>query len=147
MAGVCYEQRLYLIKVLEGVLEADHYFGIIFTLDEGDDPFRREELAQGQPADAGDAEAEEDAGRGRTPRPRPSAEGNFKTKNLNLWLGAASAWLNMAQWKACASTMTWEDFDGLDVWIGADLADKDDITAMVLAAWRPSPNCRRASSS
>lgn len=32
--GVCYEQRTYLAKMLEQVFEADHFFGIIFTLDE-----------------------------------------------------------------------------------------------------------------
>jgi phage terminase large subunit-like protein len=28
--GVCYEQRTYVAKILEGVVEADHYFGIVF---------------------------------------------------------------------------------------------------------------------
>ena len=37
--GVCYEQRTLLTKILEGVVTADHYWGVIYTLDEGDDPF------------------------------------------------------------------------------------------------------------
>jgi hypothetical protein len=42
----------------------------------------------------------------------------------------------MAQWHACADpTLSWRDFDGLDCWAGGDLADKDDITALVLAAF------------
>jgi phage terminase large subunit-like protein len=67
----------------------------------------------------------------------PRQEGNFKTKHLNIWMNAASAWLNMEQWNACADpTLSWEDFEGLDCcWIGGDLADKDDITALVLAAF------------
>ena len=32
-AGVCYEQRDYVCKILEGVLEDDRYFGIVYTLD------------------------------------------------------------------------------------------------------------------
>jgi phage terminase large subunit-like protein len=41
----------------------------------------------------------------------------------------------MAQWLSLrGSRLGWSDFEGLDCWIGADLADKDDITALVLAA-------------
>jgi phage terminase large subunit-like protein len=37
---------------------------------------------------------------------------------------------------ACADeALTWESCEGLDCYIGADLADKDDITALVLAAF------------
>lgn len=134
--GVCYEQRSYVVKVLEGALEADHVFGIIFTIDEGDDPFDERVWIKSNPmlgvtpslnwlrSEASDARAS------------PASEGNFKTKNLNMWLGAASAWLNMSQWNACADkTLDWSDFEGLDCWIGGDLADKDDITALVLAAF------------
>jgi phage terminase large subunit-like protein len=139
MAGVCYEQRLYLTKVLAAVLEADHFFGIIFTLDEGDDPYDETVWAKANPLMPATPKLAKMRAAAKDAKASPSAEGNFKTKNLNLWLGAASAWLNMAQWKRCGTGVTWEDFDGLDVWIGADLADKDDITALVLAAWRPSP--------
>jgi len=31
-------------------------------------------------------------------------------------------------------TLSWEDFKGLDCYVGGDLADKDDLTALVLAA-------------
>lgn len=68
-------------------------------------------------------------------RASPASEGEFKTKRLNIWLNAANAWLSMAQWRACADeTLDWKDFEGLDCFVGGDLADKDDITALVLAA-------------
>lgn len=59
--GICYEQRTYLTKVLEGIFEADHYFGIIFTLDEAvldetgavvvpaDDPYDEKVWAKANP--------------------------------------------------------------------------------------------------
>lgn len=134
--GVCYEQRTYVAKVLEGILRAEHYFGIIFTIDEGDDPFNPKVWIKANPMlgvtpkvaslanDAADAKAS------------PQAEGEFKTKKLNVWLNAASAWLSGPQWKVCADpTLDWADFDGLDCWIGGDLADKDDITALALTAF------------
>lgn len=146
--GVCYEQRTYLTKVLEGIFQADHYFGIIFTLDEAeigpdgevitpaDDPYDPKVWIKANPMlgvtprlasmqkDAADARAS------------PEAEGNFKTKNLNVWLNAASAWLNITRWQACGDpALDWSDFEGLDCWVGADLADKDDICALHLAAF------------
>jgi phage terminase large subunit-like protein len=107
--GVCYEQRLYVGKVLAGVLQADHVFAIIFTLDEGDDPYDEKNWPKANPMigitpswasmrqDAADARAS------------PSAEGNFFTKNLNRWLNAAAAWLNITSWKACTDEkLEWE---------------------------------------
>jgi phage terminase large subunit-like protein len=145
--GVCYEQRTVATKMLEGVIELDHLFAIIFTLDEAvldekgkvlvpaDDPFDERVWVKANPmlgitptldkmrSDAADAKAS------------PREEGNFKTKNLNIWLNAAVRWLNMVRWNQCADpTITWESFRGLDCYIGGDLADKDDITALVLSA-------------
>ena len=37
LKGVCYEQRQYLTRILEGVFEDDEYFGIIYTIDDEDD--------------------------------------------------------------------------------------------------------------
>lgn len=134
--GVCYEQRTYLTKVLERVFEAEHFFGIIFSLDEKDNPFDPAVWPKANPllpitpklswlaSEAADAKAS------------PASEGNFKTKNLNIWLNAQSRWLNIEQWKSAGDeTLAWADFEGLDCWIGGDLADKDDITALALAAY------------
>lgn len=33
-AGICYEQRAYVVKVLEGVFSDERYFGVIYTLDD-----------------------------------------------------------------------------------------------------------------
>lgn len=47
---------------------------------------------------------------------------------------AVAAWLSGPQWKLCADpSLGWDEFKGRDCWIGLDLADKDDITAAVLA--------------
>jgi len=48
--GVCYEQRELVSKILEGVIEADHYFGIIFTLD-GEKDFQHNRKTGDDPLD------------------------------------------------------------------------------------------------
>lgn len=144
--GVCYEQRQYVSKVLDGTFDAPHYFGCIFTIDEEDDPFDSKVWIKANPMlgvtpsveslerDAADAKAS------------PNAEGEFLAKKLNVWRNAASAWLHSQQWADCGDPMlSWEAFDGLDCWIGCDLSDKDDITAAGITAiddqgrllWKP----------
>lgn len=146
--GVCYEQRTYLTKVLEEIFEADHFFGIIFTLDDevldedgkvlvpADDPFDEKVWVKANPMLGVTPTLKYMRDEAKDARASPSSEGNFKTKNLNIWLSGHQRWLNMVRWNQCADPrLDWEDFAGLDCWLGGDLADKDDITALVLAAF------------
>jgi phage terminase large subunit-like protein len=143
--GPCYEERSFAAKVLAGTVEAEHYFAIIFTLDtaemygdgrkEGDDPFDERFWCKANPLLGAAVQMDELRAYAIEAKENPAAEGEFKTKRLNIWVGALSAWLNVTQWQACADTgLTLEDFEGLDCWIGADLSNVDDLSAVVLAA-------------
>lgn len=147
--GVCYEQRTLATKVLERSVIAEHIFAIIFTLDQaddygderkvGDDPFDPARWIKANPLlDASKPLRDEVAKRAIEAQASPAAEGEFKTKHLNIWLGAASAWLNVAQWQLCADPMlTLDDFVGLDCYIGGDLSNVDDLSVVLLAALTP----------
>jgi len=147
--GVCYEQRTLATKVLERSVIAEHIFAIIFTLDRaedygddrkvGDDPFDPSKWIKANPLiDASRPLRDEVAKRAIEAKASPAAEGEFKTKHLNIWLGAASAWLNVTQWALCGdTTLTLDDFAGLDCYIGADLSNVDDLSALVLVAETP----------
>jgi len=136
MHGVCYEQRSFVTKVLEGAVAAEHYFGIIFTLDEGDDPFDERVWAKANPLMPVTPTLDEMRAYAIEAKASPGAEGEFKTKRLNIWMGAASAWLNVASWNTCGGKVPLSAFRGLDCYVGADLSDKDDVTGLVLAAMR-----------
>jgi len=143
--GVCYEQRTMATKVLERSVIAEHLFAVIFTLDgpkdftperkEGDDPYDERNWIKANPLLGAAVQLDELRQYAIEAQNSPSAEGEFKTKRLNLWIGAASAWLNVGQWIACSDpSLSLKDFRGLDCYLGTDLSDKDDITALVLAA-------------
>lgn len=147
--GVCYEQRTFGTKVLEGAIVADHVFSIIFTLDGpkdfdperqvGDDPFDERNWPKANPLMPVTPSLDSMRRLAIKAKGAPGEEAEFKTKRLNIWIGAASAWLNTSQWIACSDqSVRLSDFAGLDCYIGADLADKDDITAVALAALEPS---------
>ncbi|TCP36539.1 terminase large subunit [Sphingomonas sp. BK235] len=144
--GVCYEQRTLATKVLERTVVAEHIFAIIFTLDRaedygddrklGDDPYDASKWIKANPLiEASRPLRDEVAKRAVEAQASPAAEGEFKTKHLNQWLGAASAWLNVTQWALCAdASLTLDDFVGLDCYLGGDLSNVDDLSALVLAA-------------
>lgn len=144
--GICYEQRTFGTKVLERSIIAEHMFVIIYTLDQpkdftperktGDDPYDERNWIKANPLmAAAPSLLKEIRKRSIEAKASPSAEGNFLTKNLNRWLGAASAWLNVSQWIACGDdSLTLDNFVGLDCYIGADLSNVDDLSALVLAA-------------
>lgn len=131
--GVCFEQRTLLLKILAGAVEADHYFGIVFTIDEGDDPFDERVWGKANPLLGSAVDLDEFKGYALEAAASPASLGEFKTKRLNVWLNAASAWLSVEQWKkATIEGLSWANFHGLECTVGADLADKDDITAVTL---------------
>lgn len=133
LAGVCYEQRTYVTKILKGVLKAEHYFGVIYTLDEKDNPYQEKNWIKPNPnidISVDRAELKQSA---KDAKAAPQSEGEFLTKRMNLWLSAASAWISIPLWDKCKRPgLKLEDFEGCTGYIGADLADRNDTVALVL---------------
>jgi len=146
LEGICYEQRAFSIKVLEGEVTADHVFAIIFTLDRAadyspprkvdDDPYDEANWIKANPLlGSNDSQALWIYLRNRATEARAGSEGDFLTKNMNQWLGAALAWLNSKKWRERAEpSLRLKHFRGLDCFIGNDLSAVSDITAVCLAA-------------
>ena len=133
IAGVCYEQQALVYKILEGTIEADHYFGVIFAIDEGDDPFDEAVWIKANPMLGVTPTLEKMREYAVEAKQTPPSLTEFVTKRCNRWSGAAQAWLNLAQWDACADpSYTLEQFAGRPCWIGLDLSDCNDMTAAAL---------------
>jgi phage terminase large subunit-like protein len=131
--GIGYEQREYITKVLSGIVSDDTYFGIIFTLDEGDDPFDEENWIKANP-NLGRSKKIDDMRRlAKKAREIPAALNNFLTKHLNIWVNAAVAWLDMLKWEKLPERASIEHLKTLPCYIGMDLANKLDVAAVVAA--------------
>jgi len=140
--GVCYEQRKISEDVLSGTLEANDYFALIYTLDEGDDPFDEAVWIKANPNLGVSVLLPQFRGYAAIAKHSVPSQGEFKTKRLNIWLNAVSSWLDVAKWDRCADpALRREQFAGRDCWIGCDLSDKNDITAVCLQflddEWHP----------
>lgn len=130
--GICYELRGYTIKVLEATHQDETWFGIIFTIDEGDDWKNPKIWRKANPNLGISAKTDKLVATCTKAIATPSARGNFLTKHLNVWTNAGVAWMDMEAWRACADpTLCDENFSGLEAFTGMDLAEKQDFAAKV----------------
>ncbi|MBR8053216.1 terminase large subunit [Burkholderia vietnamiensis] len=133
LTGICYEQRTHVTKILEGVFVDETFFGIIFTLDDGDDWSDPSVWIKANPNLGVSVFVDDMEMACRKAQSMPSAVNNFLTKRLNVWVNADSAWMDMRAWERCADRdMRLDDFVGERCWIGMDLAEKTDFAALVL---------------
>ncbi len=131
-AGICYEQRTYVAKILDGVFEDEGYFGIIYTIDDGDDWMDSAVWRKANPNYGVSVLPEDFERSAREAMNKPSALNNFLTTRVNVGVNADSAWMDMRAWDSCADPAIREDmFLGEDCIASLDLASKVDIAAKV----------------
>lgn len=136
-AGICYEQQGYVRKILDRVHKDETYFGVIYTIDKGDDPFDPAVWAKANPNFGVSVNPDDLARKASKARQMASAQNNFLTKHLNVWVNADMAWMNMAAWEACADpALDLEDFAGQECVIACDLATKIDVAPKVRLFWK-----------
>src|SRR5450759_4588823 len=127
------EMRLFAQQVLSGLVEADHFFALIFALDE----------QVGQPGDADYKPADDDFDESKWPKANPlmsvnpilereirkaaieakqmpGTQAEFKIKRLNRQAAAANTWLNIERWKRCNGLVDLDWLVGKDCWAGLD---------------------------
>lgn len=128
-SGICYEVRGYMQKVLEGLVD-DTQFGIIYTIDDGDDWTSPAVWAKANPNWGVSVMSDVYAALAFKAMQTPSAQNNFKTKHLCTWVNAESAAFDMRAWDKCADpALKIEDFARQECFVGVDLASKIDIAA------------------
>lgn len=132
-AGICYEVRGFVRKVLEKTGSDDTQFGIIYGLDEKDDDWTTEEaLKKANPNWGVSVMPEVLLPLQAKAMSMPSAANNFRTKHLNEWVNADVSWMDMRAWDACADpSLSVEDFEGEPCFLALDLASKTDIAAQI----------------
>lgn len=146
-AGICYEQRGYVCKILNSTLKAhgglgyevkgdaavdETYFGAIYTIDDEDEWTDENAWIKANPNLGVSVKWDDMRRLARKAMQTASAVPNFLTKRLNVWVNADSAWMDMRAWDRQADRqMAMEDFRDWEAYIGLDLASKLDITAMV----------------
>lgn len=134
-SGICYERRTHVTKILDKVVTDDRVFGIIYTIDDGDDPFDPATWPKANPNFGKSVLPDDIAAAARKAEAMPSALNNFLTKRLNVWVSGESPWMDMRAWDRCADPELRDlsAHHGSKAYIGLDLAQKKDFAALSLA--------------
>ena len=132
---VCYEQRTLAAKILEGAVEADHYFAAIFSLDPDDDWRLERNWIKANPNYGVSIFPDKLREEVLEAKESPESEAEFKTKRCNIWLNSAATWLSLDAWDAAADPkITLDDLKGHRVALACDMSNRDDMTAIVAVA-------------
>jgi phage terminase large subunit-like protein len=132
IGGPCFQHQGMLQKILEGLIENDQHFGIIFTIDEGDDWTTEEALRKANPNFDVSVSGEFLLNALKEALLDPRKQSTFKTKHLNIWVASASPWVNLENLQKCGDTsLDIADFKGETCTIGKDLASKVDIASSI----------------
>lgn len=137
-SGICYEVRGFVTKVLDGVIEDDSQFGVIYGLDDDDDWATEDSLKKANPNWGVSVRPEVVLPLMAKALQMASATNNFLTKHLNRWVNADTAWMDMKAWDRAKCELTLDDFAGELCHIGLDLASKVDFAALILVFRRES---------
>lgn len=144
-SSYCMEQRRYVEAILDGIIEDDTYFGIIYTIDDED-----MEIDEKMPADEQrwwedeslwiksnpnlgiSKKAEQMRQKAQRASQIASNWTHFITKELNVWTQSSIKWVNVSHWQACGRrTITEAELYGRRCYAGLDLSSNTDTTALV----------------
>lgn len=138
-------QHEYAEKVLDGIIQDDRYFAIIYTLDP---PPKRDE--HGSIVEPGDDWEDERCWIKANPnlgvskklgdlrdkalkaKEMPASLNSFLRREMNVSTSAVSRWINPERWDKCGTAVNGDGLLGRTCYIGLDLSSTTDVTACVL---------------
>jgi phage terminase large subunit-like protein len=139
--SICWELRSYTTKVLDGIIEDDTWFGVIFTLDDGDDWTDETTWIKANPNLGVSVSLDDLKRKCKKAQETPASQNNFRRKHTNEWVESDQAWLPAGLWDSNAGGAWYDDaglkqeirdrLRGRPCWIGGDLSSVDDLTGIV----------------
>lgn len=132
LESVCGYDHVYTQQVLEGTLQDDAWWGIIYTIDEGDDPWSPTAWRKANPNYGVSVKMDDLEDQARKAQGMPSAMGAFLRLRLNVWTQTGTRWMPPEKWDACAGPVVEAELAGRLCYGGLDLASTSDITAFSL---------------
>jgi len=126
----CFELRTVTSEIAAGVKQDDSFFGVIYSIDDKDDWKNPLTWVKSNPnlnitvnSDFIEKQVQQAIN-------SPNDEVGVKTKNLNVWCDSATTWIPDEYVIKASKRLDFEDFAGMDVYIGVDLASNTDLTAV-----------------
>jgi phage terminase large subunit-like protein len=126
----------YTVRVLTDVLDDERYFGVIYAADDEDDVWAEATMIKANPGWGVTVIPDQVRMIARQAKNNPAQETVYKTRHLNLWVTGNAPLFAMEHWKQCVDpSLDLADFEGRQCMIGLDIANKIDLTALVMLFW------------
>jgi phage terminase large subunit-like protein len=133
IGGICHEKLGYLEKILDGIATDDSFFGINYTIDQGDDYWTEAVARKANPNAGVSVDLDDIALKMREARHSPSTLNSMLTKHFNIWIRSEAGWMTPETWDGCAvAGLNVEQLREFPCWIGVDLGEVRDTSAVVL---------------
>ncbi len=130
LSGPCFEMQQEMQRVLEGTVKDETIFACIFGIDIEDDWSSPESLKKANPNYNISVSEEFLLSQLEQAKRSASKQNAYRTKHLNEWVGAKTAWMDILAWQRQEKKMTMEDFKDCFCHVSADLSSKKDVTAI-----------------
>ncbi|HOK59684.1 MAG TPA: terminase large subunit, partial [Candidatus Dojkabacteria bacterium] len=126
----CYNLRNHITDILNGVTIDESQFGIIYTLDEGDDIADENNWVKANPNLGVSLSIDFIRDEVNKAQNSPSETAGVLVKNFNLWQKKSSekSWINEAYLEKVFAPVNIEDYRGADCMVGLDLGTNTDLT-------------------
>lgn len=134
--GICMEVRNLVKHILRKRIVSDTVFGIIYTIDEGDQWDTLESIKKANPNFGISIQPRNILADLESARLSVQNANDFKTKYLDVWINSNSQWLDVSKWDKTTADETMEDFIGCPCIVGLDLASKIDLATAVFVFWK-----------
>lgn len=130
LSAPCFELRRTAVEVVSGIKQDDSFFSLVYTLDDKDDWADSEMWIKSNPNLGVTVRKDFIKQQVLEAKNNPSDEIGVKTKNLNIWCDSAEAWLPESRIMKATKKLTFESMEGQEVFMGVDLAESRDLTAV-----------------
>lgn len=138
--GVCFTLRKHVVNILNKVVSDESTFGMIFTIDDGDDYFLPEVWEKANPALGSAKRLDYMHRQAAAAMNMPEKLNTFLNKQLDVWTTAAAVWIDVAKWNAlkvepddlATPLLPSKKLSGLKCVAALDMSRTTDLTALTL---------------
>ena len=138
LGGPCKGLQTDVEQVLRGSVEREELFGVVYTIDAEDDWTTENALRKANPNYDVSVFGNFLKTEQRAAISNARKQNIFRTKHLNVWVGANLAYFNIQRWNQLADrSLNPDEFRGLPCVSASDLATKKDIAARIIVFTKP----------
>ena len=127
------EIRHFVKQLLQGIIKADHFLAVLYSVDDNDDDFDESVWVKANPLmECNEILLKEIRKEAIEAKAMPGKLPEFRIKRLNRQSSTAQGWIKFDDWKKCRGELDFEWLRKYPCWGGLDLASTSDLCSFRL---------------